>query len=368
MFRNSVAVRSIAAYLPGEKIAVSEIDDYLGSIPGVDAMKYYRMIERFAGVRHRHYAVDKGTGALREDAAEMASRAAGIALERAGIDASDIDLIVTTTTTPPFLRGGLAKEVRIALGNPSCATFDLWGACTGIQQAITLAAAAIRAGMYANVLIVGVELASTTGRAENYAPGKVTRLDMLLRGALGDGAGAMVLGRATEGVEDQIVYTGAGTEGRAQSQFHRDVGGSTYPFNPLVFAEGRHQWQHDFQNMVTHGIPYAVAVTRRVLDDLALSIDDIDFYVPAAANVKYATRPEAAFDMSEADMALFGAIKARTFTNFADVGNIPSAAIYIALNDLFERGQLVNDALLMLVSVEGATWGWGATVIRWSAS
>ena len=94
----------------------------------------------------------------------------------------------------------------------------------------------------------------------------------------------------------------------------------------------------------------------------------MDRYVPAAANVKYATRPDAAFDMSEADTALFGAIKAQTFTNFADVGNIPSAAIYLALNDLFERGELVNDAILMLVSVEGATWGWGATVMRWSAS
>ena len=65
---------------------------------------------------------------------------------------------------------------------------------------------------------------------------------------------------------------------------------------------------------------------------------------------------------------MFGEIKSRTFTNFANVGNVPSAAIYIALDELYERGRLFDGAHLLLVSVEGTTWGWGATLMRWGSS
>lgn len=362
---HNVAVRSVGAYLPGEEISIDEIDDYLGVILGINSAKYYRLIERFAGVGQRYYAIEKHSGGLLEDSAEMSAKAAALALERAGILGSDIDLIVTTTTTPPFLRGGLAKEIRLQIGNPGCTTFDLWGACTGIQQAITLATACIRAGLHSNALLVGVELASTTGRAENYAIEKVDRHDMLLRGALGDGAGALILSRAEYDTADQVLFTGNGTEGSSESQFHRGTGGSTEPFNAATFEQGGHHWRHDFQKMVAFGIPYFVAIVRRVLNDLGLSLEDIDFVVPAAANFKYATRDASALGLNADDRALAAEIRQKMVTNFAKVGNVPSAAIYIALNELFEKRLLQPGALLLLASVEGATWGWGASMLRW---
>ena len=363
-----MTVKGIGAYLPGNKVSIDEIDEYLGHLPGIDTLKYYKFIERFAGIKYRYCAIEKGSGALNEDIVELSYKSASMALRRANITGDEVDLIITTTTTPPYLRGGLAKEIRLRLGNNGCSTFDLWGACTGIEQAITLATAGIRAGMYRNALLVGAELTSTSGRAENYAHGKVDRYDILLRGALGDGAGALVLSRSDGDNEDHILYTCCGTEGGTDSAFHREAGGSTLPLNLETFKQGKHHWHHDFQKMVKSGIPYFIEITRRTLELISLPIDKVDFIIPAAANFGYFSNNDYLNEMSEGEREFVQEIRTRMFTNFADVGNVPSAAIYIALNELYETGRLSEDVVLLLASVEGATWGWGASVLRWSQS
>jgi 3-oxoacyl-[acyl-carrier-protein] synthase-3 len=361
-----VQVVGVGAHLPGAPVTIEEIDEYLGKIPGAEMSRYYGIIERFAGVRYRHYAVEKGTGRLLEDSAHLGCKAATMALDRAGVRGDELDLIVTTTSTPPYLRAGLAKEIRILLGNAGCATYDLWGACTGIQQAITLGAAAIRSGMFRRALLVGVELPSTTGRAENYAPETMGRYDMLLRAALGDGAGAMVLtGSDGPDAQDDILYTRSGTEGQEASAFHREAGGSTTPLNPQTFAEGRHHWRHDFALMVKRGRPYLVSIVRRALDEAGVRIEDVDHIVPAAANFNYFKTQEYMQDLTPQEREFNLVVQGKIFTNYPNVGNIPSAAVYVGLSDLYETGRLRPGSLLLLPSIEGATWGWGATLLRW---
>jgi 3-oxoacyl-[acyl-carrier-protein] synthase III len=361
-----VVVRGIGAYLPGERVSIRDIDAYLGQIPGVDISRYYDIIERYAGVKYRHYALEKGTGRLLEESSSLAYKAAVMALERAGVQGADLDLIVTTSTTPPYLRGGLAKEVRILLGNTGCATYDLWGACTGIQQAITLATGMIRAGMFRRALLIGVELPSTCGRAENYAKERMERADILLRAALGDGAGALVLtGSDDPAVEDGILYTRTGTEGDSPSAFHRKAGGSTMPLNPETFSQGLHHWRHDFAGMVKQGRPYLTKIVRRALDAVSIHMEEVDYIVPAAANFNYFKLEGHLKDRPSEEAALTERIRDKTFTNFSEVGNIPSAAVYVSMNQLYEEQKLMKGTLLLLPSVEGATWGWGATLMRW---
>lgn len=363
-----VQVAAVGAYLPGEPVAIGEIDEYIGTIPGAETARYYGIIERYAGVKYRHCAVEKGTGRLLQDSAHLGFHAATTALDRAGVRNEEVDLIVTTTSTPPYLRAGLAKEVRILLGNAGCATYDLWGACTGIQQAVTLATAAIRSGAFQRALLIGVELPSTSGRAENYALEKMDRYDLLLRAALGDGAGALVLtGSNDPDAQDDILYTCSGTEGEDPSAFHREAGGSTMPLNPQTFAEGRHHWQHDFALMARKGRPYLAKIIRRALDEAGVRIEDVDFIVPAAANFNYFKTQEYMQDLTpeEREFSLVG--QAKIFTNYAKVGNIPSAAVYVGLNELYETGRLRRGSLVLLPSIEGATWGWGATLMRWNA-
>lgn len=366
MSSGNVRVAGIGAYLPGKPVPIEEIDEYMGKIPGVEMSRYYGIIERYAGVKYRHCAMEKGTGRLLEDSAHLAHHAAETALDRAGVRGGDLDLIVTTTSTPPYLRAGLAKEVRLLLGNRGCATYDLWGACTGIQQAITLATAGVRSGAFRRALLIGVELPSTAGRVENYSREKIGRYDMLLRAALGDGAGALVLtGSDDPNDTDDILYTRSGTEGTDPSAFHRHAGGSTMPLNPQTFAEGLHHWQHDFATMVKKGRPYLARIIRRALDEAGVGIEDVDYIVPAAANFNYFKTEEFARDLTPEEQQFVRLGQDKIFTNYANVGNIPSAAVYVALNELYEKGKLKKGSLLLLPSVEGATWGWGATLLRW---
>ncbi|HLA84459.1 MAG TPA: 3-oxoacyl-[acyl-carrier-protein] synthase III C-terminal domain-containing protein, partial [Thermoguttaceae bacterium] len=247
------------------------------------------------------------------------------------------------------------------------ATYDLWGACTGIQQAITLATGAIRAGMFRRALLIGVELASTAGRAENYANEKIERPDLLLRAALGDGAGALVLtGSDDPAVEDGVLYTRSGTEGGDSSIFHREAGGSTVPLNRETFAEGLHHWRHDFAEMVRRGRPYCMEIIRRTLETAGVDLEEVDYVVPAAANFNYfKEKEEGRRTLPPEKIAFAERVQAKTFTNFSEVGNIPSAAVYVALNGLHEAQKLRPGTLLILPSVEGATWGWGASLLQW---
>lgn len=364
MSDHAVSVSGVGAYLPGERVAIDEIDEYLGEIPGVDLKKYYRIIEKYAGVKYRHYALERGSGRLLEDSPTLAVRAAREALERAGVEGPDLDLIITTTTTPPYLRAGLAKEIRRQLGNSGCATYDLWGACTGVQQAITLATAGIRSGMFRRALLVGVELVSTSGRAENITQDKIGRYEILLRAALGDGAGALVLSASDrDDVPDGVLYTRSGTEGDADTAFHREAGGSTLPFSEKTLREGLHHWQHDFSRMAMEGKPYFIELIRRTLDEVSIPIEDVKYIVPAAANFNYFRTEELAQSAEHTDV--LGQIREKVFTNFSRVGNIPSAAVYVALNELYEEGKVERGDLILLSSIEGATWGWGSSLLRW---
>lgn len=363
-----VAVRGIGAYLPGEPVGIEDIDSYLGEVPGVNMSKYYRIIGKYAGVRYRHYALEKGSGKLLEDSPTLCVNASRLALERAGVAGTDLDVIITTTTTPPYLRAGLAKEVRIRLGNKSCATYDLWGACTGIQQAMTVAVGGIRSGIFRSALLIGVELVSTSGRAQNYTPDKVGKYDMLLRAALGDGAGALVLtGSGEPNAEDDVLYTRSGTEGIDDTAFHREAGGSTVPFSEETLREGLHHWQHDFSRMAERGKPYFLELVRRTLTEAGVEIGDVDHIIPAAANFNY-FRTEELEASTELSQAFLDAVREKVFTNFSEAGNVPSAAVYVAMNELYEEGRIHPGNIILLPSIEGATWGWGASLFRWSGS
>lgn len=362
-----VKVKAVGAYLPGEPVGIEQIDLYGGAIPGIDTSRYYEVIRRFAGVEYRHYAIEPGTGKLLEDSSTLAYKAAKAALDRAAVRPDQVDLIITTTSTPPYLHAGLAKQIRVMMGNNSCATYDLWGACTGIQQAITLATGCIRAGMFRTAVLIGVELASTSGLAHNYGP-KVTKEDILLRAALGDGAGAMVLaGTDDPRAEDDVIYTASGTEGDRPSAFWRLAGGSTIPLNPSVFNQSLHHWRHDFARMKNEGRSYLAQLIKRVLQSTSIDIDQVNYIIPAAANFNYFRLDDSLSGMLEQEGISVQKAQERIFTNFFRVGNIPSASIYVALDELYQTGRLMQGMRVLLASVEGATWGWGASLLCWGS-
>jgi 3-oxoacyl-[acyl-carrier-protein] synthase III len=190
---------------------------------------------------------------------------------------------------------------------------------------------------------------------------------MLLRGALGDGAGALVLcGSDSPDDEDGILFTRSGTDGTEPSVFHREAGGSTLPLNEETFRLGLFHWNHDFERMVKKGVPYFIEIIKRTLAGAFTQIDDVDFIIPAAANLNYFKTEEFLEEMTHEEIDLVTKIRSKTFTNFPKVGNVAAAAVYIALNELYEKGCLEKNTHLLLAAVEGATWGWGGSLFRWN--
>ena len=109
-----------------------------------------------------------------------------------------------------------------------------------------------------------------------------------------------------------------------------------------------------------------IEIVKRTLRSAEISLESVDFIVPAAANFGYFKADEYLKNTTCENRIIWQKVVSRIFTNFSQVGNIPSAAIHVALNEMYEQGLLTKNTILLLPSIEGATWGWGATLMRWN--
>ena len=171
-------------------------------------------IQQRTGIKQRHVA-EKGVGA-----SELGAPAARKALEAAGIQASDLDLIVVGTTSPDYLWPNTACLIQHAIGAPQAAAFDVNAACSGFIYAITTADAYIRAGLYKTVLVVGAEVLTSH---LNWNKRDTAVL-------FGDGGGAVVL-RAEEG-DHGVLSTYLGADGGAKDLLWIEAGGSKCRVTP----------------------------------------------------------------------------------------------------------------------------------------
>src|SRR5699024_2320471 len=158
-------------------------------------------IQERTGIKERRHIKDEG----KNPTAKMGAKAAKIALERAGIDKDDIDLIVFATLSPDYYFPGSGVLVQEILDIKTCPALDIRNQCSGFVYGLSVADQFIKTGMYKNVLLIG---------SENHSEG----LDMTTRGRsvsvlFGDGAGAAVLTRSEQ--EDQgILSTHLHSEGK----------------------------------------------------------------------------------------------------------------------------------------------------------
>ncbi len=318
-------------WLPERMVTSAE----LGASLGVDEA----WILQRTGIRERRLA-DGDTGT-----ADMASRAGVAALEAAGIDAIDVELIVVATSTPDHLTPPTACEAQAALGATRAACFDIEGGFAGWIYALVVGDGLIRAGSVRNALVIGADKLSTvTDRADpNTAP------------LFGDGAGAVVLVADDDGTSGLCVRaTSWWADGTLADALQRPAGGAVRPFDADVLQEGAHLLRMEGTRLFRPAVRVMAEQARIVVARAGITLDDIGLVVPHQANLR----------IIRAVGAELGVDDVRVFVNIDRYGNTGAATIPIALDEAVRGGRVDSASGPVLLVAFGAGATAGAAVLR----
>ena len=321
-------IAGTGSYLP-EKVVTN--DDLAKVVDTSD-----EWIRTRTGIRERHVAAEGQT------TSDMGHRAALKAIEAAGIDPAEIDLIVVGTTTPDYIFPSTACLIQQKLGIAGCAAFDVNAACSGFLFGFSVADNFIRAGVAKTVLVVGAE---TLSRIVDWTD----RTTCVL---FGDGAGAAVL-RAC-GAKHGILSSVLGADGSLSGLLKLPGGGSRHPTSEETLKGRLHFMQMTGREVFKHAVTRMTHAAQDALKNCNLSIEDVDCIIPHQANLR----------IIDAIGERLGAPREKYFINLDRYGNMSAASIPVALDEASKTGRLKKGDIVLMVAFGGG-FTWGATVVEW---
>jgi len=290
------------------------------------------IVER-TGIHNRHIAAEG------ENTSHLATKAAQMALDKAGLKPSDIDLIVLATATPDYTFPSTATQVQAALGITHGAAFDVQAVCSGFVYALTIADKFLQSGSHKRALVIGAETFSRI-------------LDWDDRGTcvlFGDGAGAVVL-EAQEGKGDLtdrgILSTHLRSDGRHVEKLYVDGGPSSTKTTGLLRMEGKEVFRY--------AVNYLADIIEEAFAATGLTASDVDWFVPHQANRRIieATARKLSIDL------------AKVVVTVQNHGNTSAASIPLALSTACDDGR-IKQGDVVLVEAMGGGFTWGSALIRW---
>jgi 3-oxoacyl-[acyl-carrier-protein] synthase-3 len=298
-------------------------------------------IRQRSGIAERRW-VDGGVGS-----SDLALVAAEQALERAGLQASDLDCVVLATLSPDVYFPGSGVFLQRKLGVKNIPCLDVRNQCSGFIYGLSVADAWIRTGTYERILLVGTEVHSTG--LEKSTAGRDTAV------LFGDGAGAVILGP----VEDSgrgILSVNIHADGRHAEKLWIEAPGSRY--NPWLEAEqierGLTRPVMEGRDVFKHAVVKMPQAVREALETSGLTIEDVDLLIPHQANER----------ITQAVQKALGLPDEKVVSNIHKYGNTTAASIPIALHEAVEAGRIERGDLICLTAF-GSGFTWGAALIRW---
>ena len=319
-------ITGTGSYLPPRRLTNAELAAELAT-KGVETSDEW-IVER-TGIRARHFAAPDVTSS------DLGVEAARRALEAAGLQATDIDLIIVATSTPDMVFPSAACILQHKLGISGCPAFDVQAVCSGFVYALTVADAMIKTGSATKALVIGAEVFS---RILDFSD----RTTCVL---FGDGAGAVVL-EASE------------TPGILASDLHADgkhvgilcvpghVSGGRILGSPLLTMDG--------QAVFKLAVGVLDRAARATLVKANLTAADIDWLIPHQANIRimHSTARKLKIPLE------------KLVVTVDQHGNTSAASIPLALDDAVRTGKVKKGDVLMLEGVGGG-FTWGAVLLRY---
>lgn len=273
------------------------------------------------GIEERRIAKDD------EDSSDMAFQAAKIALADAGVEAAEIDLILVATVTPDTPFPSVACMIQERLGATNAAAMDVGAACAGFMYAMITGQQYIEAGAYKKILIVGVDKLSKI----------IDWTDRNTCVLLGDGAGAAVMGKVSEG--KGILSFELGANGAGGKELYQND-------QNFLVMNGREVFKFAVRQMPQSSV--------NVIEKAGLTKDDVDFLVPHQANIRIMNAARERLGIDDDKMAKV----------IQKYGNNSSASIPIALSESINQGKIKDGDVIVLVGFGGGLT-WGAVALRW---
>lgn len=327
----SVILRSVGSYLPKRVVSNDELSEFLETSD--------EWIVPRTGIRERRIAGKEETSST------MACEAAKVALERAGLSAKNIDLIIVASITPDMTFPSTACLVQHKLGCRNIPAFDVQAACSGFVYMLEIGQKMLQSGAYKNALIIGSEKPSSILDWED-------RSTAIL---FGDGAGAAVLS-TDETPGYGILATDLGSDGSCPEFLCLPAGGSAKPASTATVAGREHCLKMNGKETFKMAVRSMHESVLRVLEQADVSVDLVAKVIPHQANLR----------ILEALASRMGLPIERFAVSLDRYGNTSAASIPIALDAILKERALKKGDYLVL-SAFGAGLTWGSSVIKWHA-
>ncbi|WP_033540919.1 beta-ketoacyl-ACP synthase III [Planococcus sp. CAU13] len=276
-------------------------------------------IRTMTGIEERRIAGDE------QDTSHMASEAAQKAIEDAGIDPAEVGLILVATVTGDQPFPSMATVIQQGIGAVNAAAMDISAACAGFMYGVVTAKQFIDSDVYKYVLVVGVEKLS-----------KITDWEDRNTAVLfGDGAGAAVIGKVSEGrgiLSFELGADGSGAKHLYQDEYLRMNGREVFKFAVRQMGES----------------------AVNVIEKAGLTKEDVDFLIPHQANIRIMEASRQRLELPIEKMS-------KTIHKY---GNTSAASIPISLVEDVEEGRIKDDDVIVMVGFGGGLT-WGGIAMRW---
>ena len=277
-----------------------------------------------------------------EYTSQFAVLAARQAIERAGLQPEDIDLILCATVTPDQILPSTGCIIQAELGANKAAAMDLVAACSGFLYGLTVADTMLRTGQSKYALVIGAEILT---QYVDYTDRQTCVL-------FGDGAGAAVLGPVNG--ERGILAARIRSDGRYLEQLYSPGGGTRRRPTAETLAAGDHFFKMKGNELFKVAVRSMTDISREVLEEAGLSAEDVKLFIPHQANQR----------ITDAVANKLNVNTERVYSNIAMHGNTSSASIPIGLDECVEAGKIRTGDLILLASFGGGVT-WGAVALRW---
>jgi len=324
------AITGCGSYLPDKVLTNADLEQL------VDTSDEW--IATRTGIRRRHVAADD------QAASDLAVPAARQAMAEAGIEASDLGVIIVASMTPDMAFPSTGCFLQGKLGAVPVPCFDLLAACSGFGYSLAVARSMVCSGLVRHALVVAAEALS---KFTDWTD----RASCIL---FGDGAGAAVVSAAEPGSPGEVLYTTMGADGANSGSMTLPSSGSYMPPTHRTVDERMHYIKLRGREVFNLAVRKIVEVVTECLDACDLSVDDIGLLIPHQMNLR----------IMRSSTERLGIPMDKLFVNIDRYGNTGAATVPIAIHEAHESGQLQRGDYVVLVTFGGGLT-WSGCVVRW---